>query len=503
MYFVQSERRLEEIILTKKSILIYGTGLVGTFVYKRIVSLGMADRIKGFIKTQADEHERYLNYPVYSVSEITEDTEMIILICAISKIRNEMLQTLNDFEIYSYIPITETLYEDMESCYISEKIKDVEGEYDIVMCSQDNNLSSGAFISMSCLCEEVHKLSDLHILVILQRYGDGEQLLEEKKIDYVYAKSSKGWIHSDDNESMDDFVVNESEIDYFEYIIRKSKVKLVHMSGMFVYAGAMAANRIGIPVVWHIRENIYTQGNDFISPKWAYKLINKSSYVIGTSIHTLEAYQGIENVNACIIYNGADEEQFYMDREIFNSELVEVVMVGHITRLKGQEIIIKALSIIKDKGYPIPHITLVGSGDSTYIEYLRAEINSLGVKDFVTFAGRTDVSQNYYHKADIAISATSGGEGFDRVRIEAMLSGCLLMTNDMGAARECVSHGETGYIYKDGDAKQLAELIVHAMGNIGESRRIAHRGQEYCRNNFTKEKNAKEVLKIYKRILEE
>lgn len=77
------------------------------------------------------------------------------------------------------------------------------------------------------------------------------------------------------------------------------------------------------------------------------------------------------------------------------------------------------------------------------------------------------------------------------------------MTNDMGAARECVRHGETGYVYEDGNSKQLAELIIHAIENIEESRQIARIGQEYCRNNFTKEKNAKEVLKIYKFILEE
>ena len=120
-----------------------------------------------------------------------------------------------------------------------------------------------------------------------------------------------------------------------------------------------------------------------------------------------------------------------------------MVMVGHITRLKGQEIIFKELAIIKDEGRSVPHITLAGSGEASYIRYLKELIDMLGVAEFVTFVGRTDAPQNYYHKADIAISAISGGEGFDRVRVEAMLFGCLPMTNDMGAARECVKHGET------------------------------------------------------------
>ena len=62
---------------------------------------------------------------------------------------------------------------------------------------------------------------------------------------------------------------------------------------------------------------------------------------------------------------------------------------------------------------------------------------------------------------------------------------------------------EKRYVYEDGNFEQLAELIIHAIKNIEESRKITRRGQEYCRNNFTKEKNAKEVLKIYKYILEE
>ena len=119
----------------------------------------------------------------------------------------------------------------------------------------------------------------------------------------------------------------------------------------------------------------------------------------------------------------------------------------------------------------------------------------------MTFAGRAMEPEKYYRQSDIAISATNGGEGFDRVRIEAMLSGCILLANDVGAAREIVRDGETGYLYEDGNAESLAETIMKAVKDIERSKEIAMNGQRLCMERFTKKRNAEQVLALYREVL--
>lgn len=160
--------------------------------------------------------------------------------------------------------------------------------------------------------------------------------------------------------------------------------------------------------------------------------------------------------------------------DLFSSPAHRLVMVGYITRLKGQEMLVRALERLRDKNEPLP---------------------------YVTFADRTLSPESYYRQSDIAVSATNGGEGFDQVRIEAMLSGCLLIANDIGAAREIVKDGETGYLYENGDAGSLAGVIAGALKDTGQSRAIAARGQRMCMGRFTKRRNAEQVLALYREIM--
>lgn len=213
------------------------------------------------------------------------------------------------------------------------------------------------------------------------------------------------------------------------------------------------------------------------------------------------AYPGLEEGKVRIIYNGADDRKFYEKRDIFCSSMCRIVMVGHITRLKGQEVLVRALAYLKSKNIPLPYVTFVGGGESNYLEYLKEMTVHAELERYIIFAGRTREPEMYYRKSDIAISATNGGEGFDRVRIEAMLSGCILITNDVGAAREIVRDGETGYLYEDGNAESLAATIITAVNDMERSRAIAVNGQRLCMERFTKKHNAEQVLALYREVL--
>jgi len=520
---MKTEKELIDNLKTKK-IILYGAGMVGGLVKSRIESHHMGNRILCFAKTIADESETYMGISVRGLDFLDkEDAELCICVCALSATREEMIRELKNRGFNCYIAVSEELISDMEERYLAEQrvIQHcMESErFDVVYFSQDNNATSGAFISMAGLCDEIQRQSGLRILVVLPRYGDGENLLQEYGLKYTYVFRKTVWIrertdgtegynHNNAVSEQSDeiqgcFFYDAEEVHSLRNLLRNISPKLVHMSGMFVFAGAIAAGMEQIPVVWHIRENITTQGNCFIDEKASYKLLNASRSVICVSEHVRKAYPGVDDNVARIIYNGADDKKFYQKRETFKDETCRIVMVGHITRLKGQDVLVRALIYLKGTGARLPVVTFVGGGESGYLDVLRQMIKEAGMEKFFTFVGRSTQPERYYQDADIAVSATSGGEGFDRVRIEAMLSGCLLFTNDTGAAREIVRDGETGYLYKTEDAESLALVIQKSIQDKKRSREIAAEGQSLCKERFTKKRNAEQVLKLYEEILGE
>ena len=503
------EKELINYLKKKKKIILYGAGMVGGLVKTRLESNNLDEKVDCYIKTAVSGPEKYMGINVVGLDSIEEPSEdTIILVCALAETGKSMIQELEIRNISNYIVISGELFADLEEHYLEEQRllmrEATEKRYDVIFFSQDNNATSGAFISMGGLCDEIQKKSGLRILVVLPRYGDGEKILRKFNLDYTYMRRRTEWIRARSAKletTEEKSIYNAQEVEELRSLIRNAGTRLIHISGIFVFAGAIAAREEGIPVIWHIRENIFTQGNCFINEKEAYKLLNASRAVVCVSNHIYQAYSGLDENVVRIIYNGADDGKFYKRRDIFLSLMYRILMVGHITQLKGQEILIRALGCLKDKNMQLPQVIFVGGSEAGYLDYLREIMVCKGLERYITFVGRTQKPEIYYKQADIAVSATSGGEGFDRVRIESMLSGCLLIANDLGAAREIVEDGQTGYLYESGNADSLANAIIKVLRDIKKSREIAVNGQRLCMEKFTKSHNAEQILTIYREIM--
>ena len=101
---------------------------------------------------------------------------------------------------------------------------------------------------------------------------------------------------------------------------------------------------------------------------------------------------------------------------------------------------------------------------------LKSLAGTLGVADKVVFAGRVPHHevQRYYSIVDVFAYPRHAMRLTDLVTplkpLEAMAQGCLLVASDVGGHRELIRDGETGVLFRAGDATSLAEAIVRLLG---------------------------------------
>lgn len=128
-------------------------------------------------------------------------------------------------------------------------------------------------------------------------------------------------------------------------------------------------------------------------------------------------------------------------------------------KYKGHATVIKAMKILKAKGYDFRY-EIVGPGDKSELERC-AEEN--GVADHVVFVGAMghDKIFEWLDTIDVYIQP-SLTEGLPRALIEAMSTARPCVSSNAGGMPELL---DKKYVFKKGNAPQLAEILLKASEN--------------------------------------
>ena len=104
---------------------------------------------------------------------------------------------------------------------------------------------------------------------------------------------------------------------------------------------------------------------------------------------------------------------------------------------------------------------LIFAGEGPLRASLESEAAKLGISDRVRFLGFVNQTQlpSVYTASDLLV-LPSVYDAFGVVVNEAMLCGCPVIASDrVGAARDLIMHGRTGFIYRCGDVDALARVM--------------------------------------------
>jgi len=166
----------------------------------------------------------------------------------------------------------------------------------------------------------------------------------------------------------------------------------------------------------------------------------------------LQRLYGADPTRVAIIPPGVDTERFRpLDmlesrRHLaVNGDRV-VLYVGRLERLKGLDILFRALASLEDAD-DVRLMVVGGSDGSRELSRLRHLVNTLDIGGRVDFLGSVDQSRlpAYYSAADVCV-LPSYYESFGLAALEAAACGRPVVASKVGGLPSVVRDGETGYL---------------------------------------------------------
>lgn len=296
------------------------------------------------------------------------------------------------------------------------------------------------------------------------------------------------------------------------YIIRKHQVDIIHAgsftAGLNCTLASIITNR---PLIWFMQ--------DILKKRFINKLvINLLARVASQIMCPSEAVQtnlielGARPHKCKVIYTTVDpadleeiqERKISVREEMgFSPGTIIIGTVGQIARWKGQDIFLKAASIVHEK-YPLCQFLVIGDTlfelEDPYKDSLKQYVAKNGLANHVTFTGfRQDVA-TLMQEIDIFVHASVRADPLPTVLLEALATGSCIVASRIGGVPEIIEDSYNGLLYTPGNIDELAELLINLLASA-DLRWKLHSGAKLTGQPFDREENISRLMNMYKSVL--
>lgn len=367
---------------------------------------------------------------------------------------------------------------------------------------------NGASRSLLGMVSELSKDNSIHVLTAYKK-GEFFEELKKLNIEVIYSKYFRWMITKPNNNIKWILKKNLFKVLNLVNIIsaiklgiycKKNKIDIIHTNSSVINIGAIVSRISKIPHVFHIREFGEEDFNmhSIYNKRRYLKFINKNTTkVIAISNSILNKYyQYFDNGKIEMIYNGIDEK-LLNQKDVVEKEQYNVLLAGRIEEAKGQKEAILAIKELKDNGINRVKLHIIGSGDNQSLKNL---CNQLDVCDLVSIEGYSNNLFEVRKEIDCEL-VCSKNEAFGRVTIEAMMSSNPVIGANTGGTKELIINGYNGYLYNQGDSKDLANKINYLISDIDNLKMISQNAFKYSKEKFTAKINANNINKLYCEII--
>ncbi len=299
----------------------------------------------------------------------------------------------------------------------------------------------------------------------------------------------------------------------FPRLLRREKIDLLHVHGGS--GGVLLLRKPGIPVVvtchhtYRDEADVYRQTSSVTYlRKMLMALIEKRTYRIADKIMcvsdgTLERLKKDYRVPAeklVLVENAVNDELLLMDDRACEENLL--LFAGRLEPRKGLPILLQAFASVKKKN-PSLRLRIVGEnmmGAAALDQHLRDA--SLSIRDIELVGFVTQ--QEYWNELKRAtiLVVPSLREGFGLVAAEGMAAGIPVVASDCDGLRHVIREGETGLLFKTGDADECARAVEKLLTDHDLRARLVTNGKDEAKVRFSVERQARETLACFNKTAE-
>lgn len=284
----------------------------------------------------------------------------------------------------------------------------------------------------------------------------------------------------------------------FSQVLEEIRPRIVHAASNFQsgMVPLMVSAQRGIPAIYEVR-GLWHLTTDAKRPGFAasdrfrlheqYELLccrlASRVVVISEGVKQYLAHLGIDEECMHVIPNGVDTDRFTPRQSHFSLQnklgLIGKTVIGYIGSVESYEglhnMLVASAKLQQERGDL--HIVIVGDGSA--LPELKQLAGKLGIKDWVTIAGKVPREEilEYYSVIDVFPFPRIPAKVCELVTplkpFEAMAMGKRVVASDTPAMREIVVNGRTGLMCEAGSSEALFYAIrnILTMPELGEAAR--------------------------------
>jgi len=197
------------------------------------------------------------------------------------------------------------------------------------------------------------------------------------------------------------------------------------------------------------------------------------------------------------IPNGVNVEEYACPRKSTGSKVL--LYVGRVEKYKGLASLLRVFSKVR-RLFASSRLVIVGKG--AYKKDLVSTVEKCGLQDHVDFL------QDVPKEKLLQIYLTSGVfvllsqyEAFPITVIEAMASGLPVIATNVGGIPDIIKPGKNGFLVGYPPSEELVVRYISLLFNQSElSHDMGQKAREFVLSNFTWDRTAKDLLKLYEEL---
>jgi glycosyltransferase involved in cell wall biosynthesis len=206
-----------------------------------------------------------------------------------------------------------------------------------------------------------------------------------------------------------------------------------------------------------------------------------------------------------LVHCGIDVQHFAPVQKPDNNETPLILAVGRLVEKKGYPYLIKACNLLVQRGYRFRCLIIGGGPEQVTLQNM-IDVHQLG--DYVSLLGvvfQEDLKDRMA-QADICvlpcvIAHDDDMDGIPNTLMEAMAMEIPVISTNISGIPELIDDHQSGLLVPAQDEQALAEAIATLFDQPELADRLGKAGREKVVAEFEIEKNARQVLSIFKQYL--